>query len=219
MLERVVAPRGHHRGEVFILRKRRNGRGQLLQLGGRRADDPGTPRPEHPLVRTGDEVVAVEVGKAHVFDAKAMHTVDHVDDLVLLVTLAIDLAHQRADLAHWQFHAAAGVHPGHAQHPGFRPDGGSDGGQYLVGADLGRVFEQAQAAHRGAIAHGAKTHGMAGGRMLVHGGENFLPWRNFQAAIDQPQAFGGAAGQGDLPGRDFKVARGPFAHGGFVLPL
>ncbi len=219
MLERVVAPGRHHRGEVLVLGKRGNGRVQLLQFGGRRTDDPGTPRPEHPLVRAGDEVVAVEIGKAHVFDAEAMHTVDHINDLVLLVTLAIDLAHQRADLAHGQFHATARVHPGHAQHPGFRPDGRRDGGQYLVAVDLGGVFEQAQPVHRCAIARGAKAHGMAGGRMLVHGGENFLPRGNLQPAIDQPQAFGGAAGQGDLPGRHFEVAGRPFTHGGFVLPL
>ncbi|MNO66998.1 hypothetical protein D3C76_577990 [compost metagenome] len=55
--------------------------------------------------------------------------------------------------------------------------------------------------------------------MLVFGGQDFLLRVQAQAAVDHPEAFGGAAGEGDLAWLDFKIAACPFTHLGFVLPL
>ncbi|MNO66997.1 hypothetical protein D3C76_577980 [compost metagenome] len=55
----------------------------------------------------GDEVVTLQVGEAHVFDAEAVHAIDHVEDAVVFVTVAVGLVDQGADLPDGQFHATA----------------------------------------------------------------------------------------------------------------
>ena len=54
--------------------------------------------------------------------------------------------------------------------------------------------------------------------MLVDGGEDLLVRAYLDSAIDHRQAFGRAAGQGDLARFGVQVAAGPFAHLAFTFP-
>ena len=53
--------------------------------------------------------------------------------------------------------------------------------------------------------------------MLVNRGENFLIRAHLHAAVDHRQAFGGAAGQGDLRRFGLQILAGPVAHVFFAL--
>ncbi|MOA67720.1 hypothetical protein D3C78_1950180 [compost metagenome] len=63
--------------------------------------------------------------------------------MVAFVPVLIDLAYERTDFANRQFHAAARMHPGHAQHARLWGNGGPHGTQHLVGAHLPGLLEQA----------------------------------------------------------------------------
>lgn len=176
------------------------------------------PRAEQPLVGAGDEVVAVEVGEADVFHAETMHAVDHVDDPVLFVALLVEFAHQLADLADRQLHAAARLHPGHAQHPGLRADLSGDAGQDLVGGNPVRVLEQRELADLGTHALVPVFQGGVGGVVLVGGGQDLLARLHQQAAVDRRQAVGGAAGERHLARLHGEVATCPGASLVLVFP-
>ncbi len=182
------------------------------------ADDAGTTRAEQPLVGAGNEEVAVHVREVEVVDAEAVDPVDHIEDAVLVVAIAVLLFHQLADLANRQLDPAARLYPGHAQDPGLRLDGAGDIAEHFIGRDLVGVLEQADLAHAGAFAFGAQPQGVAGRVMLVLGGENFLVGAHMDAAVDHRQAFGGAAGQGDLARLGLQVASSGLAHLVFALP-
>ena len=55
--------------------------------------------------------------------------------------------------------------------------------------------------------------------MLVHRGQDFLAGRQLDAAINQTQALGSAARQGNLAWRHLQVACRPLAYLSLVLPL
>ncbi len=103
-------------------------------------------------MRAGDIEVAFHVREIQVLDAKAVHAIDHVQDAVLVVTVAVVFFDQITDSANRQFHTAAGLHPGHAQHAGLRLNAAGDGTNDFVCRNSGRVFEQANLAHLRAFA-------------------------------------------------------------------
>ncbi|MNF84371.1 hypothetical protein D3C84_667290 [compost metagenome] len=212
VFERVVATVGHHGGKLGGFRKGRDGRGHVLELVGAGADDPGAPWAEHPFVGAGNEEIAVHVREVDVLHAEAVYAIDHVEDAVLVGAATVFLLHQFADLADGQLHAAAGMHPGHAQYTGFGANVAFNRGQHFGGRDLVRVFEQFDLANLGAVLLGAVFEHAVGGVVLVFAGENFLIRAHVDARVNHRQAFGGAAGQGDLRRLGLQVATGPHAH-------
>ncbi|MCY1427642.1 hypothetical protein D9M71_434990 [compost metagenome] len=212
MFEAVVTAGSHDGRKVGGFAEGRNDRRDVPDLGGAGTDDPGAPGAEHPFVSAGDEEVAVHVGKGEVFDAKTVHPVDHVQDVVLLVALTVLLFDQLADFADRQFHAAARLHPGHAQYASLRADAFGNRIQHFIHGNVAAVVEQLELAHLGALALLTKFQGVVGGVMLVFADQDFLVRAHMNAAIDHRQAFGGAAGQRDLLGFGIEVASGPDPH-------
>lgn len=115
MFEGVIAAGGHGGREVIVLGERRHHRRHVGVLLGTGADQPGTAGAEHPFVGAGNKEITMHVGEVEVFHAETVHTVDHVEDAILVVTVAVVFIHQFADLANRQFDAAAGLHPRHAK--------------------------------------------------------------------------------------------------------
>ncbi|MNS39321.1 hypothetical protein D3C72_715990 [compost metagenome] len=160
----------------------------------------------------GDKEVAVHLRETQVVDTETVHAVDHVNQPILVVALTVVFIDQPRDSADRQFHTAARMHPGHAEYAGLRANVAVDGVEHLIQGNALRVVEQPEFAHPGAIAAAAEIENVAGGIVLVLGGEDFLIRAHLHAAINHRQTFGGATGEGDLAGLGLQVLAGPDPH-------
>ena len=212
MLEAVIAAGGHDGREGRRLGEGRDGWRHVLELGGAGANDPGTAWTEHPFMRAGDEEVAMHVRKIEVFDTETMHAVDHVKNAIFVVAVAVQLFHQLADFADGQFHAAARLHPGHAQHTGIRSNALGNRRQHFVLRNVATAFEQLELADLHPVLLLAVIQRVIGRVVLVFGGEDFLVRAHMDAAVDQRQTLGGAAGEGDLFRGGLEVTSSPRAN-------
>ena len=134
------------------------------------------------------------------------------------IAALVERFHQLADLAHWQFDAAAGLHPGHAQHARLGADGLADIAEHFIHRSQVGVLEQRHAAYLGAHHPFAVVKPGIGGVVLVGADQNLLARRYLQATVDHRQAICGAAGQGYLAWLHAEIPAGPGAHIVFIPP-
>ncbi|MNL00319.1 hypothetical protein D3C87_1207500 [compost metagenome] len=154
----------------------------------------------------------MHLGEVRVLDAKAVHAVDHIQDAILLVALTVQRFDQFADFTDRQFHAAARLHPSHAQYAGFRTNALGDRVEYFIHGNVAAVFEQLEFAHLGALALLTEFQGVVGGVMLVFADQDFLIRTHMNATVNYCQTFGGAAGEGDLLRLGVEVTTSPDPH-------
>jgi hypothetical protein len=170
-------------------------------------DQPRATGAEDPLVTTGDEEVAAELGDDVLSRPEAVDPIHADEGTVLLIAPGVRASHGGGDVRHWDAYTGARMDPRERDHTGARRQRSRHGADHLLlrgtlGSHVERDALQARTRARNSVLerHLRRV-------VIVLRREDLVARAEVERRIEEPEAHGGAVGQRDLVGVAADVSR------------
>jgi hypothetical protein len=152
-------------------------------------------------VRAGGEEIAAEIGHAVCLDAKTVHAINEIDDLISINPTGIDLGDTIGDSPHRKLESRTRMNPRSRDEPRFGPDLPDDRINDAVNRSIAYIVCQRKAPPRRPCPLGLVADRLVRRVIVEIARDHFLVGANAEAVDRQRCSHGRAARQRDLVGR------------------